>query len=384
MTLKIQSTSTNTTLAFAGSGDIWLVAAGVVVANPAGGITNGITNATLINHGDIEGATGVEFNVALGLVSGTIVNASDGSITGDEAISVGSNSGAATAHVANFGSIIGASVGVFFTHNAAGCSIDNSGSIYGAIDGVLDNSDNGTAATVRNSGTIGGGTDGVKIQTLFGLTTAIVNTGRISGTTNAIDSAGNQGKVDLVNHGVIDGTVTFAGTGAGDVVVNDGTITGPVLFGGGNDSYIGSGNVSCLVFGGAGSDLLVGGAGGDALAGGLGDDVLTGGAGRDAFLFDAAIGPTNVDHLTDFHHGVDRIDLRHAIFTALNPSGKLPAGMFFAGAKAHDASDRIVYDQAHGRLFYDPDGTGAQGKVLFAILDSHPTLTAAADLLVVA
>jgi hypothetical protein len=42
--------------------------------------------------------------------------------------------------------------------------------------------------------------------------------------------------------------------------------------------------------------------------------------------------------------------------------------MFWKGAKAHDANDRIVYNPKNGALFYDPDGTGAGTAVKIAVL----------------
>ena len=43
----------------------------------------------------------------------------------------------------------------------------------------------------------------------------------------------------------------------------------------------------------------------------------------------------------------------------------------FVGKAAHDGSDRIVYDDKTGKLFYDADGNGGDAAVLFAKLDPH-------------
>ena len=40
------------------------------------------------------------------------------------------------------------------------------------------------------------------------------------------------------------------------------------------------------------------------------------------------------------------------------------------GTDATDATDRIIYDQTNGRLWYDPDGVGGAGKKLIAIVYS--------------
>ena len=56
--------------------------------------------------------------------------------------------------------------------------------------------------------------------------------------------------------------------------------------------------------------------------------------------------------------------------------GTLNSNAFFAGTAAHDADDRIIYDQASGNLYYDADGNGAGAALLFATLQGAPALTA--------
>ncbi|HWT13405.1 MAG TPA: hypothetical protein VN231_11670, partial [Allosphingosinicella sp.] len=53
------------------------------------------------------------------------------------------------------------------------------------------------------------------------------------------------------------------------------------------------------------------------------------------------------------------------------------AAAFRQGAAAADASDRIVYDQATGQLFYDGDGSGAAAQILFATVAAGTALTSA-------
>jgi len=45
-------------------------------------------------------------------------------------------------------------------------------------------------------------------------------------------------------------------------------------------------------------------------------------------------------------------------------------------ASRADASDRIIYNNATGQLFFDPDGTGAAAAVHFATLTGAPAITA--------
>ena len=116
-----------------------------------------------------------------------------------------------------------------------------------------------------------------------------------------------------------------------------------------------------LLNGGDGNDTLLSGDGNDVLVGGLGNDVLSGGAGNDKFRFNTALDPVNnVDHISDFAVGGDRIILENGVFTALQTTGQLASSAFFVGPSAQDANDRIIYDNVTGRLMYDPDGVGGE------------------------
>jgi Ca2+-binding RTX toxin-like protein len=131
-----------------------------------------------------------------------------------------------------------------------------------------------------------------------------------------------------------------------------------------------------ILYGSSERDKVIGKAGADILDGGPGKDVLTGGKGNDAFVFDTALGPTNVDRIADFTHLHDKINLDQSVFTALS-AGNLPHSAFHVGRHAADSNDHIIYDQAHGKLYYDPDGAGGAHKVLFATLSHSPELTTA-------
>jgi Ca2+-binding RTX toxin-like protein len=133
---------------------------------------------------------------------------------------------------------------------------------------------------------------------------------------------------------------------------------------GGNDTLSGS----------AGNDTLLGGAGGDRLAGGKGNDRLGGNDGTDKFVF-AESGAANADTVTDFKHGTDKIILDDDAFTEL-AAGTLAASQFHRGSTPGDADDHLLYAASSGKLYYDPDGSGAEMKVLVAILENKPTLSA--------
>ncbi len=127
--------------------------------------------------------------------------------------------------------------------------------------------------------------------------------------------------------------------------------------------------------GGDGNDKLYGGLGNDKLYGGLGKDVLVGGLGKDIFVFDTKLGATNVDNIADFVVKDDTIWLDDDIFTKVGKTGHLAKDAFWIGTKAHDASDRIIYDDKSGKLWYDADGNGKEAAVLFATIDKHLKMT---------
>jgi cysteinyl-tRNA synthetase len=130
-----------------------------------------------------------------------------------------------------------------------------------------------------------------------------------------------------------------------------------------------------------GRDTINGRGGNDKLYGGLGNDTLSGGAGKDQFVFDTKPGKANVDVITDFAVGSDRIVLDHDIFSKLD-AGALANSALFIGAKASDGSDRLVYNDKAGALSYDADGSGKIAAIQIADLDAQLQLTAS-DFLVI-
>lgn len=135
----------------------------------------------------------------------------------------------------------------------------------------------------------------------------------------------------------------------------------------------------------AGADVLNGNTAANILDGGLGNDTLTGGHAADQFMFGTALNAaSNVDRITDFTSGVDKLVLDDAIFSAL-AQGTVPAASLVSGINpvALDANDFLLYDTATGQLSYDADGNGAQAAIAFATLASLPTTLTAADFSVV-
>ena len=116
-----------------------------------------------------------------------------------------------------------------------------------------------------------------------------------------------------------------------------------------------------------GKDTLDGAGGNDILDGGIGNDSLIGGLGNDTFRFATTLSATtNVDVVSGFSHVDDRFLLEDAVFAGIGPVGALAAGAFRIGSGALDADDRIIYNKAQGKLYFDKDGFGGTGPVLFA------------------
>jgi serralysin len=126
----------------------------------------------------------------------------------------------------------------------------------------------------------------------------------------------------------------------------------------------------------SGNDTIRGGTGDDRIFGGRGNDSLRGEGGTDRFYFDTPLNAsTNVDDLVNFTPADDWILLEQDIFSGIASSGVLSASAFRLGTTAQDASDRILYDQATGRIFYDPDGAGGAAAILFATVNDGTAVT---------
>ena len=132
-------------------------------------------------------------------------------------------------------------------------------------------------------------------------------------------------------------------------------------------------NVSTIK-GTRGNDTIVAGNGNDTIISDLGNDLLTGGAGKDIFVFDKAIGPNNINTITDFSHEDDTIRLSKKIFNkiATKSSPNFTEDKFMSGdgaTQATEASQRIILNTADGKLFYDADGLGGVDAVHFATIN---------------
>lgn len=143
-----------------------------------------------------------------------------------------------------------------------------------------------------------------------------------------------------------------------------------------------------FVRGGSGDDVLRAFGGDDKLYGRAGNDTLVGGSGKDTFAFATGLdAENNVDKILDFKSKTDKFELSHNIFKTLE-EGVLSKSLFKAIDDAAspgnvDANDRILYDKAHGDVYFDRDGSGDKyGLVKFAELKDGAAL-GAGDFLIV-
>ena len=148
-----------------------------------------------------------------------------------------------------------------------------------------------------------------------------------------------------------------------------------VTSGSGNDRLIGNSSGNTLISG-LGDDTVKGGSGNDWLYGGAGNDSLVGGSGNDIFVFNSTLGANNVDKISDFQTGFDRIHLDNTFFQGIS-NGNMSATSYAANLTglAGDGSDRVIYETDTGRLFFDADGTGAGASIHFATLRTNLALT---------
>ncbi|NNC01032.1 hypothetical protein HI113_45055, partial [Corallococcus exiguus] len=113
-----------------------------------------------------------------------------------------------------------------------------------------------------------------------------------------------------------------------------------------------------------------------------GKDTLTGGAGKDSFVFSTKLGNGNVDRITDFSVQHDTMRLDKAVFKAAGRKGGLADDAFWIGTSAHDANDRMIYNDQDGKLYYDADGAGVKDAVLVAILNRGLSSMSAKDFVI--
>jgi Ca2+-binding RTX toxin-like protein len=220
---------------------------------------------------------------------------------------------------------------------------------------------------------------------LNGVGNALANT--LTGNVGANNLNGNSG-ADLMRG--MGGSDNYVVNEAGDVVDesvagSSGTdhvlsfvsfdLSSPKALGAVENLRLALGNANLNGHGNALANDIVGNNGVNVLTGAGGNDTLSGFGGNDFFVFTTALNAaTNVDEIKDYTVAQDTMRLENAFFTGL-ANGTLAAGAFRVGAAAADASDRIVYNDDTGALFFDKDGAGGAAQVRFATLDADLALT---------
>jgi hypothetical protein len=124
---------------------------------------------------------------------------------------------------------------------------------------------------------------------------------------------------------------------------------------------------------GTGSDTLLGSAPTQS-----GNDTLTGALGANHILFNAPSG--GGQHILDFRHGTDSIDVLLDGFAGLSGKGAVASSDFVTSnnASAVDlGASHFAYNASNGQLFYDHNGgdASAASRMLLAVLD-HAALAA--------
>jgi Ca2+-binding RTX toxin-like protein len=123
-----------------------------------------------------------------------------------------------------------------------------------------------------------------------------------------------------------------------------------------------------------GNDTLLGNGGDDILIGGIGNDILMGGAGADRFF--RWYSKTGIDTITDFQVGEDTLYVSARGFgDGLVKGAAIAADQFTLGSDASNSSDRFIYDQSTGALFFDADGTGSFEQIQIAQLSTGLAIT---------
>jgi hypothetical protein len=177
---------------------------------------------------------------------------------------------------------------------------------------------------------------------------------------DTIQSAINLTLADNLENLTVTGSAT---TGTGNSLNN--TLTGNDL----NNTLVGSFGDDVLIGKGA-KDKLQGGDGNDYLTGDAGKDKLQGGKGKDSFVLTSRK-KRDRDIIKDFVTTDDTILIAKSGFSAKLKSGTVRASEFVIGSGATDKSDRFIYNQNTGALFFDSDGVGGTAQIQIATLSNR-------------
>jgi Ca2+-binding RTX toxin-like protein len=206
--------------------------------------------------------------------------------------------------------------------------------------------------------------------------------------------------LDVLDGGLGSDRVDYGAETAAVVAILNGATAATITVGGVNADTVR--NIECIT-GGSGADTLTGdglrnqlrgGTGADILNGKLGSDLLSGGSDLeiDRFVFDTALGATNVDTVHEFVLGFDQLVLDDDVFTRFTGTvggTSLSADNLVVDyeAVALDANDYLLFDTKTSLLSYDADGSGVGAAVAVTYVYYAPLLTyqpSASDFLIIA
>ena len=141
-----------------------------------------------------------------------------------------------------------------------------------------------------------------------------------------------------------------------------------------DDLIVGSNGDDTINGGDGGNDILIGGNGNDILIGDKGNDTLIGGSGTDTFAFNSF--NEGIDRLDDFKATNELIQVTADGFGGGLSIGSLKTSQFTLGASATTSTQRFIYNNITGALFFDQDGSAsAFTQVQFAQLSAGLSLT---------
>ncbi|QLE57166.1 calcium-binding protein [Nostoc sp. TCL26-01] len=161
--------------------------------------------------------------------------------------------------------------------------------------------------------------------------------------------------------------------GGGNDTFNGGVGSDNISGGNGNDTLLG-GDGSDRLTGGNGDDTIDAGQGNDTLIGQQGQDLLIGGAGKDSFYLTLPVAG-DFDTINDFSITDDKLVISQTVFALSQVLGVLDPSVFRLGTSATTASDRLIYDQSTGNLFFDADGLSTIAQIKIARLVNQSPLT---------
>ncbi|WP_421723272.1 hypothetical protein [Bauldia sp.] len=309
-------------------------------------------SAYLLNEGEIFGAlNGIDAVQASGL---TIEN--HGEVTGIRSAVSMTNVALASTLIENYGTMSAKQETIFVQASNATAEIKNKAS------GLIENTGDGPAIVVtvgalklNNKGTIIGGIDAGPNNANHDIT----NLGQISAKGDKEAISTGEGNDTVTNEGTmttdVAKTVVFTG-GGNDTVINEGTVDGGLNLSDGDDVYKNKGGkVDGRIDPGEGMDKLV-----------LGNS-------KDKIDFNNTLGATNTNRVKNFETGKDKFFLEEAIFTGLT-LGTLQQSEFTRGTEAKGPGPQLIYDKPNGLVWFDDDGAGGNGQVLFLELDDDTAL----------